>query len=676
MAKIVITVEQAEMLQKLNNSKVIKITAEQFKLIEAEISKDKTLLGHPIAGDGSDYEPQSEKDNEKTNKSFNEEALNENFSISEFYQQVIEFIKQLYTDPTQEGLSTFWVKMGLTNGEVLTALTGTGLIMGTMVGGHMVYAMAKNGKPAEMIKKIAKTIYKLIKNKEQEKRVPIKYQGANQPKNPMDPRYSKVEEDTFPAKTVKNREFRCLWNDNEMAIVVDSNNVKYIFSFHDKDKADFRDYADAQGDYEGRDEDGDPIIYYDDDSWELDTQVIEDYINDNEGNLSRGKGLEFYESGGDLSIINDELAQYVLDLNKGDKKVLELLTNNESATTTVRKPLKEGGIFRNYTLLNDFDFTQYKEAFKKQNPEQTVKKAKDGSFYVGFRGNDVVWKYIVEDGKIYSDMDDSEILSLIHPLQDVKETTTSASSGAFVAPLGAPIKRNLATEAEAPKITMFSDESGIESKHMDEVSEGDNVIKIILTLNELGLAKFNKIPTFKNLLHSNQIKNLKVGDNLLTVNHYIFSKLARVVEYDSENMDLKRANESIGETTTSASSGAYVTPKVWAKSKKDMRFGSKTIYPKGKIVQSESNNQSLTAYPDGKFVTFDDCTKLNNNKEAQNGGCSVGTIDKVVKTKGGKKSVVSKDALYYEIAKITGKDEKDVQSIVEQYLLNKTKRND
>ena len=35
---------------------------------------------------------------------------------------------------------------------------------------------------------------------------------------------------------------------------------------------------------------------------------------------------------------------------------------------------------------------------------------------------------------------------------------------------------------------------------------------------------------------------------------------------------------------------------------------------------------------DGKFVELDDCTKLNNNKEAQEGGCSQGAVDNVVKT--------------------------------------------
>ena len=41
----------------------------------------------------------------------------------------------------------------------------------------------------------------------------------------------------------------------------------------------------------------------------------------------------------------------------------------------------------------------------------------------------------------------------------------------------------------------------------------------------------------------------------------------------------------------------------------------------------------------GEFVEFDDCTKLNNNKEAQNGGCSTGASDNVVKLRKTKSNV-------------------------------------
>jgi hypothetical protein len=59
-----------------------------------------------------------------------------------------------------------------------------------------------------------------------------------------------------------------------------------------------------------------------------------------------------------------------------------------------------------------------------------------------------------------------------------------------------------------------------------------------------------------------------------------------------------------------------------------------------KIIESENMNK--TAYPSGEMVQFDDCTKFNNNTVAQDGGCSQGAVDNVVKTKKTKGSVVSK----------------------------------
>jgi hypothetical protein len=47
----------------------------------------------------------------------------------------------------------------------------------------------------------------------------------------------------------------------------------------------------------------------------------------------------------------------------------------------------------------------------------------------------------------------------------------------------------------------------------------------------------------------------------------------------------------------------------------------------------ETDNQTATAYPGGGFVKLDDCTKLNNNKVAQNGGCSQGDDDVVTLSK-------------------------------------------
>lgn len=48
---------------------------------------------------------------------------------------------------------------------------------------------------------------------------------------------------------------------------------------------------------------------------------------------------------------------------------------------------------------------------------------------------------------------------------------------------------------------------------------------------------------------------------------------------------------------------------------------------------TKTKAQAKTQWAGGAFVELDDCTKLNNNKVAQNGGCSTGGVDGVVKLK-------------------------------------------
>jgi hypothetical protein len=102
----------------------------------------------------------------------------------------------------------------------------------------------------------------------------------------------------------------------------------------------------------------------------------------------------------------------------------------------------------------------------------------------------------------------------------------------------------------------------------------------------------------------------------------------------------------------SSSTGAYVQPAIWAKDKKNWKGDKKT------------------QYPNGELVTFDDCTKLNNNKKAQNGKCSTGAVDSVVKTKKTKGSVISK-SMYEQIAEKTGRTVEDVKRIIETRLNKK-----
>lgn len=67
-----------------------------------------------------------------------------------------------------------------------------------------------------------------------------------------------------------------------------------------------------------------------------------------------------------------------------------------------------------------------------------------------------------------------------------------------------------------------------------------NLITIKLTLSEQGLKRFKTVPTFKNLLHPNQLNDLVVGDNILNVNNTVWGSLQRMVSNDKLNMSIKR----------------------------------------------------------------------------------------------------------------------------------------
>jgi len=115
----------------------------------------------------------------------------------------------------------------------------------------------------------------------------------------------------------------------------------------------------------------------------------------------------------------------------------------------------------------------------------------------------------------------------------------------------------------------------------------------------------------------------------------------------------------INEMTSAASSGAFVGPLSAPIVKKDMPVDAMDtpVVKETTSTASAGNYQydanalpginrdgsftkaktpkafKKTQFAGGGFVKTDDCTKLNNNKTAQNGGCSTGAVDNVVKVK-------------------------------------------
>lgn len=121
-----------------------------------------------------------------------------------------------------------------------------------------------------------------------------------------------------------------------------------------------------------------------------------------------------------------------------------------------------------------------------------------------------------------------------------------------------------------------------------------------------------------------------------------------VDEANGEEKPIEETTTAGGGTPQASSSGQYTQPQIWAKNKANWGPAKKTQY-KG-----------------GQMVSFDSCTKLNNNKSAQSGGCSQGAKDHVVKLTKTKDS-----AIYEEIAKKTGRTIEEVKKLIE----SKTNKN-
>ena len=95
--------------------------------------------------------------------------------------------------------------------------------------------------------------------------------------------------------------------------------------------------------------------------------------------------------------------------------------------------------------------------------------------------------------------------------------------------------------------------------------------------------------------------------------------------------------EGVDETTSMGGSGAVFGNQGGDYPVGKVNFTEEKIYEaldtlKKKVTEEETEEDALEE-SGGGIVEIDDCTKLNNNKEAQKGGCSTGAVDNVVTIK-------------------------------------------
>ena len=262
---------------------------------------------------------------------------------------------------------------------------------------------------------------------------------------------------------------------------------------------------------------------------------------------------------------------------------------------------------------------------------------------------------------------------------DTTESTGAASSGAYVGPMttGKPKNNKHSPSNEMDKIISDNYEDYLSKpeqykliqKYTRDIIEYlgsyynppknyDKVYKLIFNIVKKGITgSFNSFDEYlKRYTEYNDHEHLKVA--LLPRLEYEFGLSDEISKEEFDEyfyynligiMDgiVDGEINTMDESTGASANATYDAPG-FAPTKKGTKVGpykqNIDIYQTNKLTKNEgvdnTTNLDATSWPDGEFVDFDDCVKLNNNKVAQNGGCSQGDSG-VVKLKKTKKSIIS-----------------------------------
>lgn len=144
------------------------------------------------------------------------------------------------------------------------------------------------------------------------------YGSENDPNAP----WNKKDPHVNTGKNTMQERFRTVSISDEVAILKDSESEDfYVLSVDNIDKNDLYEYGDLEYEIVGRDEDGDPEYEYDYDNFEVDNGVINGYVNNNIDKISRGEGLDDFESGKLFVKIDEELMNELMITFKVDPKI-------------------------------------------------------------------------------------------------------------------------------------------------------------------------------------------------------------------------------------------------------------------------------------------------------------------------------------------------------------------
>lgn len=115
-----------------------------------------------------------------------------------------------------------------------------------------------------------------------------------------------------------------------------------------------------------------------------------------------------------------------------------------------------------------------------------------------------------------------------------------------------------------------------------------NTNKVKLTLDDISLKRFNVTPTFKNLLHPNQLSSLKTGENTLIVNNTVYSNLQRMAGPGGYKIE-KTLDEESATGAIGVGAGPIMTPYAFSPKGQKKNAATKTAEKQGmKVTKGET----------------------------------------------------------------------------------------
>lgn len=322
--------------------------------------------------------------------------------------EVLELVKYLYRK--SEKLSPFWEQNGMDYDAICDTLLAKNMIVKN--GGR--YELSKIlGNPQAALQAVEDTLRAHVKPQGEPELETEDAGGypAGAEHDSAAP-YNQKEPDTTKPTQPKHLQLTPIAFNREICLFKGPDGAMYVFYHDNVDKNELKDYASLTRHYVGKDEDGQPEYDYDDD-FEIDIDVISNYVNDNLQHLSKGEGAEAYERGVDLVKIDDTLKSELLSLYDKDKKLVSVLN-----------PIDEGDL---EGVMGSFKANLVQAATPSDKPK--ISQSKIVAKLAELKAKEEERRKAEQAG----------IDAQSAAAEEVDEMTSAASSGAFTGPMSSDI---------------------------------------------------------------------------------------------------------------------------------------------------------------------------------------------------------------------------------------------